>query len=115
MFVLTGTLLNTTIIPALQQIPLSLDNDLPCTVFRFGSTTDNGIPFSCHFDICATTKTGNVLLRTWIITKNPRVVEIYDQFDDTNPFQLITLLSSQAERDAMKLLNLSPIRLVIIL
>ena len=62
LFILMGTLLKTLIKPVLRNMPLSLDNNLPEAVLRFGSTTDDEIPFSCHLDSCAGMNTGNLLL-----------------------------------------------------
>ena len=88
-------------------MPLSLDNDLPSTVLRFGSLDDNEIIFSCHLDNFILINTGHSLLHMWIMTNYLETVESYDCHDDTDEFQPITLdcfvPSSAAEKDAIKL------------
>ena len=88
-------------------MPLSLDNDLPSTVLRFGSSDDNEISFSCHLDSCAAMNTGNTLLHMWIMTNYPDIVDSYEQFDDSDAFLPITLdcaiPATAAEKDAGKL------------
>ena len=43
--VMLGYFLNVASTPAVRAIPLSLDNSLSATVFRFGSTYDNDVFF----------------------------------------------------------------------
>ena len=88
-------------------MPLSLDNNLPSTVLRFGTSADNKITFSCPLDSCAAMNTGNSLLHMWIITTYPEIVANYECYDDEKPFQPITsdcaVPTSAAEKDASKL------------
>ena len=72
-------------------MPLTLDNDLPATVFQFGAACETEIPFSCHLDSCTAMNTGSLLLHMWIITTCPEIVESYEKFDDAVPFQPIML------------------------
>ena len=68
-----------------------LDNNLPSTVIRFGSSDNNDIVFSCHLDSCAAMNTGNSLLHMWIMTTYPEIIASYERYDDDEPFQHITL------------------------
>ena len=88
-------------------MPLSLDNNIPSTVIRFGASDDNEVAFSCHLDSCAAMNTGNSLLHMWIMTTYPEIIASYERYDDDEPFQPITLYcevpSSAAEKDTSKL------------
>jgi len=107
LWVLSGTILNVVSTPTMRNMPLTLDNDLPAAVFRFGATCETEIPFSCHLDSCTAMNTGSLLLHMWIITTYPEIVESYEQFDDAVPFQPIMLdcaiPASEAEKDTGKL------------
>jgi len=72
-------------------MPLDLDNGLPAIEFRFGSRIDDEICFLCHIDTCAAMNTGNLLVHQWIITKHPYIVSSYEQFDDENQFDPLSL------------------------
>ena len=89
------------------QSPLSLDNALPAALFRFGNSSDDKIPFPCHFDSCVAINKGSLILHQLIISQYYEIVASYEQFDDSNPFIPISLdcaiLSSQAEKEASKL------------
>ena len=103
---LSGTILIVVSSPTMRNMPLTLDNDLPAAVFRFGATNDTEIPFSCHLDSCAAMNTGSLLLHMWITTTYPSIVECYKQYDDAVPFQPIMLdcaiPASEAEKDTGK-------------
>ena len=107
LFTLTGSLMNVASSTQLRAMPLSLDNVLPAAVFRFGTNSSNEIPFSCHLDSCAAMNTGSLYLHQWIITEYPHIVEKYEQYDDAQPFQPITLdcalPASEAEKTTGKL------------
>ena len=107
LWILSGTILNTITSPAVRHMTLSLDNDLPAAVFRFGATSSREIPFSCHLNSYVAMNNGSLLLHMWIITIYPYIVESYKQFDDEVPFQLIMLdcaiPATEAERDTGKL------------
>ena len=75
LWVLSGTILNVVSSPTIQNMPLTLDNNLPAAVFRFGATNNTEIPFSCHLDSCAAMNTGSLLLHMYIITTYPSIVE----------------------------------------
>ena len=102
-----GVVLNTTAARIINHMPLSLNNNLSSTVFRFSSTHSNEILFSCHLDICAVMKTGSLLLHMWIIIPYPDIVFSYEQYDDANQFQQITLdcaiPASEADKDSGKM------------
>ena len=72
-------------------MPLSLDNNLPLSVFRFSSSNKNEVAFSVHCDSCAAMNTTNELLHMWIMTTCPEIVAGYERYDDINAFQLIIL------------------------
>ena len=88
-------------------MPLSLDNDLPSALFRFGTSDDNEVPFPCHLDSCAAMNTGSLVLHQWIITNYPAIVQSYEQFDDSTPFTPISLAcaipSAESEKNENKL------------
>ena len=75
----------------LRHMPLDLDNGLPAIEFRFGNCIDDEICFLCHIDTCAAMNTGNLLVHQWIMTKHPYIVSSYEQFDDENPFDPLSL------------------------
>ena len=102
MFTLYGTNLNVGSAPNLRAMPLSLDNCLPAAVIRFGTSSENEIPFACHLDSCAAMNTGSLHLHQWIMTKYPHLVEKYEQFDDANPFRPITLDCAVPQSEAEK-------------
>ena len=107
LFVLSGTILNTTTTSDLRPMPLSLDNSLPAAIFRFGTSAENEIPFPCHLDSCAAMNTGNLTLHQWIMTTYPEIVHSYEQFDDAKPFAPISLAcavpSSESDMTSNKL------------
>lgn len=96
---------STTIVP--RRIPLSVENDLPAVNIRFGSTDGNDIVFACHLDSYTAMNTANSLLYMWIMTTYPDIVISYEQFNDNEGFQPITLdcaiPSSEQEKDDSKL------------
>ena len=104
---MSGSMLNTTAVPLLRHMSLSLDNGLPADVICFGTTDADEVPLSCHIDRCAAMNTGNLLLHMWIIRTYHEIVMKYEQCDDSNPFQPITLdcviLSLEEERASGKL------------
>ena len=67
LFLRSGTFLNRTGIFMQCQMPLSLDNNLPSTVLRFGYTDKYEIALSFYLDSCAAMNTGNYLLHMWIL------------------------------------------------
>ena len=67
LMVLNGTVLNVASTPEMRNMPLSLDNDLLAAVFRFGTTSEDEIPFACHLDTFAAMNTGNLHLCQWFI------------------------------------------------
>ena len=75
----------------LRHMPLDLDNGLPAIEFRFGSRIADEICFLCHIDTCAAMNTGKLLVHQWIITKHLYIVSSYEQFDDENPFDPLSL------------------------
>ena len=89
--VLNGTVLNVATTPEMRKMPLSLSNDLPAAVFRFGTTSEDEVPFACHLDTFAAMNTGNLHLHQWIITNYPHIVDSYEQYDDANPVNTMTL------------------------
>ena len=91
LWVMSAHMLNTSGSREVRPMPLSLDNNLPAAVFRFGSTDTNEIPFSCHIDTCAAMNTGNLRLHQWIMTEYPEIVESYEEYTDANPFNPIAL------------------------
>ena len=107
LFVTSGSIFNTTAAPLLRKIPLSLDINLPSTVFRFGTSEENEIAFSCHLDSYVARNTGNSLLHMWIMTTYPEIVASYERYNDDKPLHPIildcTILSSGTEKDASKL------------
>ena len=72
---------------SIRQMPLDLDNGLPGIAIRF----TNDIFFLNHVDTCAAMNTGNLLVHQWIISNHPSIVAEYCQFDDSNPFEPISL------------------------
>ena len=102
LFVLCGNLLNTVAIPNMRLMPLSLDNDLPSALFRFGTSDNDEIPFPCHLDSCAAMNTGSLVLHQWIITNYPEIVQSYEQFDDNTPFAPISLACAVPSADSKK-------------
>lgn len=111
MFTLNGTLLNVGSSPNLRAMPLSLDNGLSAAVLRFGTSSEDEIPFSCHLDSCAAMNAGSLHLHQWIMMKYAHLVEKYEQFDDENPFRPITfnyaVPQSEAEKRLANSLQLS--------
>ena len=89
--VTVGSILSTAVHPTLRQMPLSLDNELPSTVLRFGTSDANEAAFTCHLDSCAAINIGNSLLHMWIMTEYPEILHSYKRYDDDSPFQPITL------------------------
>jgi len=75
----------------LRHMPLDLDNGLPAIKLHFGLCIDDKISFLCHMDTCAAMNTGNVLVHQWIMTKDPYIVCIYEQYNDENPFDPLSL------------------------
>ena len=55
LFVTLGYIFNTTVTPSVRNIPLFLENDLPSTVLRFGSSDDNEIDLSVFSLVCTST------------------------------------------------------------
>ena len=90
-------------------MPLSIDNDLPLTVLRFGSSDENEVAFSVHYDSYAAMNTANEILHIWIMTTYSEIVTGYEQYDDANAFQPITLdctvPASTVKKEAGKLLS----------
>ena len=62
MFVVYGSILNTSgkVVP--RPMPLHIDNNSPSTVICFGSSDANEIAFSVHCNSCAVMNTANTLL-----------------------------------------------------
>ena len=81
-----GVVLNTAVTRMIRKMPLSLDNILRSTVFRFGSTDDNKISFSCLFDSFDAMNTVSMVRYMWIITMYPDILFTYEQYDDADPF-----------------------------
>ena len=105
MFVTNGTLLNDVSSLTCRNMPLSLDDDLPAVVLRFGTSSDNEVPFACHLDTCAAMNTGSLHLHQWIITNNMHIVDSYEQYDNDNPFNPITLDYAVPSSDSDKVAN----------
>ena len=107
LFVVYGSVLNVSGNVIARKMPLSIDNDLPSTVLRFGSSDKNEIAFAVHCDSCAAMNTANELLHMWIMTTYPEIVLKYERYDDVVAFQPITLdcaiPTSNAEKDKGKL------------
>ena len=89
--VVIGSLLATSPSENLRKMPLSLDNNLPAAVLRFGNNAEDEVAFTCHLDSCAAMNTANLTLHQWIMTTYPAIVDSYEQFDDVTPFQPIGL------------------------
>ena len=62
LFVLYGSVLTTSPLPKLRQMPLFLDNCLPTAIIRFGDNSEDKISFTCYLDSCAAMNTANLLL-----------------------------------------------------
>ena len=62
LFVLYGSILTSSLLPKLRQMPLFLDNYLLAAIIRFGDSSENEIPFTCHLDSFAAMNTVNLLL-----------------------------------------------------
>ena len=75
----------------LRHMPLDLDNGLPAIELRFGSNANNETCFLCHVDSCAAMNTGNETVHKWIMTTYPEIVCSFEQFDDENPFEPLSL------------------------
>ena len=91
MFVVYGSILITSGTVIQRPMPLCIDNDLPSTVLRFGSSDANEIAFSVHCNSCAAMNTANELLHMWIMTTHPEIVHSYECYADSVPFQPISL------------------------
>ena len=89
--VILGSLLNVTSTPAVRLMPLSLNNGLPASVLRFGSTDDDKVDFPYHIDSYAAMNTANILLHWWVITTYLDIMHSYEQFDDSFPFNPLEL------------------------
>lgn len=85
-----------------RQMALSLDNNLPSTVLRFGSNDENEVAFSVHYDRYASMNTANELLHIWIITLYPEIVVSYELYDDANSFHTITLDCDVSTSNSLK-------------
>lgn len=83
-------------------MPLSVDNGLPSTVLRFGSSDENEISFAVHCDSCAAMNTANELLHVWIMTTYLEIVQKYERYDDVAAFQPIILDCAIPTSDAEK-------------
>ena len=75
----------------LRHMPLDLDNGLPAIEMRFGTTDIDELCFLCHIDSCAAMNTGNLRVHKYIMTEHPEIVCSYEQFDDENPFEPLSL------------------------
>jgi len=84
LFVRYGSVLTTSPLPKLRQMPLFLNYCLPTAIIRFGDSSENEISFTCHLDSFTAMNTANLLLHQWIITTYPSIVLSYEQFDDIN-------------------------------
>ena len=73
------------------QMPLSIDNNLPSSVLRYGYMDENEIAFSSYLDSCTVMNTVNYLLHMWIMTTYPETLAIYEHDNDSNTFQHTTL------------------------
>ena len=102
MFTLSGLLLNVASANVTRPMPLALDNGLPAAVLRFGTLSEDEIPFSCHLDSCAAMNTGSLHLHQWVCTQHPHLVENYEQFDDADAFRPITLDCAVPQSEAEK-------------
>ena len=102
MFTLSGSLLNIASADGIRPMPLALDNGLPAAVLRFGTSSEDEIPFSCHLDSCAAMNTGSLHLHQWVCTQHPHLVANYEQFDDKKPFRPITLDCAVPQSEAEK-------------
>ena len=105
LFVLYGSVLTTSPLPKLRQMPLFFDNCIPTAIIRFGDSSENEIPFTCHLDSCAAMNTANLLLYQWIITTYPSIVLSYEQFDDISAFCPLGLDCAVTSADANKVEN----------
>jgi len=72
-------------------MPLDLYNGLPAIELRFGLCIDDEISFLCHMDTCAATNTGNLLVHQWIMTKHLYIVCSYEQYNDEDLFDSLSL------------------------
>lgn len=87
-----------------RHMPLDIDNGLPGIVVLFGKTA-----FLCHVDSCAAMNTGNWLLHKWIMSTFPDIVVDYQEFNDPNPFEPLSLrcaVSSNKNESVSTLKNL---------
>ena len=105
LWMIFGSILNIGQSNIQRPMPLSIDNNLPAAVFRFGSTSENEIPFPCHVDSCAAMNTANLLLYMWIITKYPAIVDSYKQFDDAYGFCPLGLDTAVPASDVHNMAN----------
>lgn len=85
------SVLNTSTMPQLRRMSLSLDNTLPVAVIRFGSSDKDEVAITCYLDSCTAINTVNSLLHMWIMTAHPNIVASRERFDDKDSFQLIRL------------------------
>ena len=56
--------------------------------------------------------TGNILVRQWLVTKYPKIVDSYEQFDDANPFRTIVLVGA-LDTDDMEIFESGKITVVV--
>ena len=71
-YIYTAHILATPPNVTVRQIPLDLDNGIPCVALRIGKTNnDDTITFLSHVDTCAAMNTGNLLFHKYIMTKHP--------------------------------------------
>ena len=76
---------------SIRSIPLAINNNMPAIELRFGTSIENEITILCHLDTCGGMNTGSLLLHQWIMTTNPAIVSSFEQYNDPNPFQPLSL------------------------
>ena len=72
-------------------MPISIDNNLPSSVLRYGYMDENEIALSRYLDSYAVMNTVKSLLHMWIMTTYPETLAIYEHDNDSITFQPTTL------------------------